>query len=107
MTIDVPTEKVAVDKMAQMGDRAKIKKMVSDGVADLKLELVSLRNELVKLNRVVMPLTAIVDLSLTFAPHGSMKAIQSGESLPPDTKVNIAELLSQEERERQLESLNA
>ena len=39
--------------------------MVTEGMTDMKIEIVSLRNEIVKLGRVVNPLTAITDLSLT------------------------------------------
>ena len=57
---------------------------MADGVGDLKMELVSLRNELVKLNRVVMPLTAITDLSLTIV-GSDIKAVLEGEAeLSPD-----------------------
>ena len=72
--------------------------MVTEGMADMKIEIVSLRNEIVKLGRVVMPLTAITDLSLT-----QRRALE-GESMPDQT-VNIAQM-TQYERDRQLENLN-
>ena len=72
--------------------------MVTEGMTDMKIEIVSLRNEIVKLGRVVMPLTAITDLSLT-----QRRALE-GESMPDQT-VNIAQM-TQYERDRQLENLN-
>ena len=66
--------------------------MVTEGMTDMKIEIVSLRNEIVKLGRVVMPLTAITDLSLT-----QRRALE-GESMPDQT-VNIAQM-TQYERDR-------
>ena len=65
----------------------------------MKLEIVSMRNELLKLGRVVNPLTAITDLALT------KKAAFEGEAMDGDGPVKVAQL-TQEERDRELENMN-
>ena len=64
---------------------------------DLRGELLLMRSELLKLNRAVMPLTAITDLSLS---SGALQ-LESGES------VDMSQLMTPEERERLLDTVNA
>ena len=65
---------------------------------DMKIEIVSLRSELVKLGRVVNPLTAITDITL------ASKIAFEGDVMQEHV-VKIAQL-SQEERNRELDNMN-
>lgn len=62
-TIEAPTDKQR--QTSKKKAEANFQVQVSDGLHDMKVEIMSLRNELIKLSRVVMPLTAITDLSLS------------------------------------------
>jgi len=51
-----------MDAAQNMGTH--IQRKVQEGVDEMKNEIVALRHELIKLHRVVTPLTAITDLSI-------------------------------------------
>ena len=59
-----------------------MKVKLAEGLGDLKEDIVLIRQELVKLGRIVNPLTAITDLSVGRKKQGNVQ-ISSQEELTP------------------------